>query len=201
MVADNSYSRLVAWLKIVLPLTALAILSSLFLVSRRIDPEIALPYSGSDVSGSQREPQMTKPRFTGIADDGAAVTVTAEEMRPVPGKLAEGTARDLTVRMESPGGTVTTLKAATGWMNSRTEDVILGGGVTVVTSNGYRLAAPDMTGSIARTDLLATGGVAGDSPFGPITADRMQIAPDPDSPGSHVIDFIGSVRLIYQGDR
>lgn len=197
MAADNGYSRLVTWLKIVLPLTALAILSSLFLVSRTIDGELSLPYSTVDASDRLREPRLTRPTFSGISDDGAAVTVTAEDMRPVLGKPDEGTARDLMVRMESLGGTVTTLEAATGWMNSETEDVVLGGGVIVTTSNGYRLTAPDMTGSVARTDLFATGGVAGDSPFGPITSDTMQITPDPDAPGSHVIDFNGSVRLLY----
>lgn len=201
MVADNSYSRLVAWLKVLLPLSALAILSSLFLVSRSIDPESAIPYSDVDVSDRLREPRLTDPVFTGMTDDGTAVTVTAEDMRPVPGSLTEGTARDLTVRMESPGGRVTVLDAATGRMNSETERLVLGGGVTVVTSGGFRLAAPDMDGSLARSALSATGGVAGDSPFGPITSDNMQITPDPDAPGTHVIDFNGDVRLIYTPDR
>jgi lipopolysaccharide export system protein LptC len=201
MVADNTYSRLVAWLKVILPLTALAILSSLFLVSRGIAPESAIPYSDVDVAARLDEPRLTEPVFTGMTDDGAAVTVTAADMRPLAGQPAQGTARRLTVRLEAASGTVTTLDAASAWMDSATEEVVLGGGVTIVTSTGYRLTAPDMEGSLARTDLLATGGVAGDSPFGPVTARAMQITPDPASPGSHVLDFKGDVRLVYRPDR
>ena len=47
---DNVHSRVVFWLKIILPLLALAILSTLFLFSRRIDTDQALPYA--EVSGS-----------------------------------------------------------------------------------------------------------------------------------------------------
>jgi lipopolysaccharide export system protein LptC len=201
VVADNSYSRLVAWLKILLPLTALAILSSLFLVSRSVDPENAIPYSDVDVSDRVKEPRLTAPVFTGMTADGAAVTVTAEDMRPRPGSLTEGTARNLTVRMEAAGGAVTTLDAATGWVDTASEDVVLGGGVTITTSTGYRLTAPDMAGSLARTELLATGGVTGESPFGPIAADTMQITPDPRAPGNHLVDFNGAVRLIYRPQR
>jgi lipopolysaccharide export system protein LptC len=201
MVLDISHSRLVAWLKVLLPLAALAILSSLFLVSRGIDPESAIPYSDVDVAARLDEPRLTAPVFTGMTDDGAAVTVTAADMRPLAGRPGRGTARRLTVRLEAASGTVTTLEAETAWMDTATEEVVLGGGVTVVTSTGYRLTAPDMQGSIARTDLLATGGVAGDSPFGPVSARMMQITPDPTVPGSHVLDFKGDVRLIYRPDR
>ena len=36
-IPDNLHSRMVFWLKILLPILALAILSTLFLFSRRID--------------------------------------------------------------------------------------------------------------------------------------------------------------------
>ncbi len=46
---DNTYSRVVAWLKILLPLLALAILSTLFLVARTIDPAQNIPYADVDI--------------------------------------------------------------------------------------------------------------------------------------------------------
>lgn len=201
MAADNSYSRLVAWLKVILPLAALAILSSLFLVSRGLHTIGATAGSDAGVSDRLREPRLTEPIFTGMTGDGAAVTVTAKEIRPRPGSLTEGTARQLTVLMEAVSGTVTTLEAETGWMNTETDNVVLGGGVTVTTSSGYRLTAPDMEGSIRQTDLLASGGVSGKSPFGPLTSHTMRVTPDPAAPGNHLVDFNGDVRLIYRPKR
>lgn len=198
MAADNRYSLLVAWLKIVLPLIALALLSSMFLISQRIDPAAVLPASDPDLADRLREPRITDPVFTGVAQDGAAVTVTADDMRPLPGSLTEGTARMLTARMERPGGGLVTLAAPLGQMDSRAQTLTLSGGATIVTDSGYRLAAPEMTGSLPLSELTATGGVAGESPFGPIWSDSMQIRRNPARPDTYIVDFIGAVRLLYR---
>ena len=52
---DNLHSRLVAILKVALPLIALALLSTLFLFSRKIDPEDAIPYATVDVEDRLRD--------------------------------------------------------------------------------------------------------------------------------------------------
>ena len=78
----DRHTRVVGWLKVMLPLTALAILSTLFLVARRIDPEAALPYAEVDVEDLAREPRMTAPTYAGTTEDGASVTLTADEARP-----------------------------------------------------------------------------------------------------------------------
>ena len=69
-------------MKVALPLTALAILSTLFLIARKIDPDAALPYAEVDIADRLREPRMTAPAFSGVTRDGAAITVTAAEARP-----------------------------------------------------------------------------------------------------------------------
>ncbi|MGB3251218.1 MAG: hypothetical protein WBB13_18855, partial [Tabrizicola sp.] len=74
MARVDRHTRLVGWLKVALPLTALAILSTLFLVARRIDPEAALPYAEVDVEDLAREPRMTAPTYAGTTEDGAALT-------------------------------------------------------------------------------------------------------------------------------
>jgi lipopolysaccharide export system protein LptC len=197
MAADNSYSLLVAWLKIVLPLIALAILSSLFLLSRQIDPAAVLPASDPGLADRLREPRLTEPVFTGVTPDGSAVTVTAVEMRPLPGSLTEGTARTLTVRVETPGGNIATLAAPKGQLDTAAKTLALSGGVTIVTADGYSLAAPDMDASMATSELNATGGVTGESPFGTIRSRMMYVTRNPDHPDTQIVDFIGDVRLLY----
>ena len=51
---DNLHSRLVRVLKIALPLIALLLLSTLFLFSRKINPEDAIPYASVDVDDRLR---------------------------------------------------------------------------------------------------------------------------------------------------
>ena len=63
MVADR-HTQVVGWLKVALPLLALAVLATLFLLSDRIDPDAALPYAEVDVAERAREPRMTAPSAT-----------------------------------------------------------------------------------------------------------------------------------------
>ena len=77
MARADTHTRVVGWLKVALPLMALAVLSTLFLVADQIDPEDALPYAEVDVEDLAREPRMTMPSYAGITTDGAALSLTA----------------------------------------------------------------------------------------------------------------------------
>lgn len=197
MARVDGHTRLVGWLKVALPLAALAILSTLFLVARRIDPEAALPYAEVDVEDLAREPRMTAPTYAGTTEDGAALTLSADEARPE----AEGVAAQaagLRLELATPDGARTELVAADAVMDDASRQVLLSGGVTVTTSSGYRLetaevaAKLDRTGLESRTPVLATG------PAGEIRADGMSLSQDNRTPGAYVLVFKGGVRLVYQ---
>ena len=57
----NLHSTVVAWLKVALALIALAMLSTLFLFSDKIDPSDAIPFAEVDIADRIREPRLTMP--------------------------------------------------------------------------------------------------------------------------------------------
>jgi lipopolysaccharide export system protein LptC len=57
----DRYSRTIAFLKVLLPLTALAILATLFLLSRSEDTVATIPFAEDDVSSRTRDQQVTRP--------------------------------------------------------------------------------------------------------------------------------------------
>ena len=191
------HTRLVGWLKVVLPLTALAILSTLFLVARRIDPEDALPYAEVDVEGLAREPRMTAPNYAGLTSDGAALTLSAEEARP-EAEGAPAAAAGLRLELATPDGAKTELVAASAVMDNAAQKVVLSGGVTVTTSSGYRLETAEVAAKLDRTGLESRAPVVATGPAGEIRADGMSLSQDIRTPGAYVLVFKGSVRLIYQ---
>jgi lipopolysaccharide export system protein LptC len=71
MARHNRYSRLVGGLKVVLPIAALGLLSTLFLLSDPPDPDRALPYAEVDVAQLARELRLTQPRLAGVLPTGA----------------------------------------------------------------------------------------------------------------------------------
>ena len=197
MARVDRHTRLVGWLKVILPLTALAILSTLFLVARRIDPEAALPYAEVDVEDLAREPRMTAPTYAGTTEDGSALTLSASEARPA----ADGTpakAAGLRLELATPDGGQTELLAAEAVMDDATRQVLMSGGVVLTTSSGYRLETAEVAAKLDRTGLESRTPVVATGPAGEIRAESMVLSQDNRTPGAYVLVFKGGVRLIYQ---
>lgn len=189
------HSRVVAWAKILLPLAALGLLSTLFLFSRVIDPEDAIPYANVDVADRIREPRMTAPTYSGVTSDGASLSVQAAEARPGSAGGA-ATATYLVARMETPDGALTDLTAASGALDTTAGLLSLSGDVRMTTSTGYVVESQAMTARLDRTGLTSPGDVRVTAPMGTITATGMSLEQSA-TPGDYVLVFNGRVRLIY----
>ena len=81
---DNTYSRLIAWLKVLLPVLALVLLSTMFLIARTIDPNRALAYAKVNLDNLTRSQRVSAPRFSGVTEDGAALSFSASTAEPDP---------------------------------------------------------------------------------------------------------------------
>lgn len=194
---DDFHSRLVTWLKIVLPLLALAILSTLFLFSRRIGTDGDLPYAKVDLEELARDQRLTAPEFTGVTRDGAAVTIRAREARPSAGGQ-DATIDQVAARYATGAGFTVDLRAETGSLTPDGTLMTLERGVEVVTSTGYRLTATDLAAMLDRTVLETANPVTTEAPFGTLTSGGMRLEPDPAAAKSYVLVFNGGVRLLYQ---
>ena len=189
------HSRIVAWAKVILPLAALVILSTLFLFARAIDPNDAIPYAEVDVAERIREPRLTAPTYSAVTADGAALTFQASEARPASdGGPARAEVMD--VRLVTPDGGQADLSAAFGTLNTEAGLLTLAGGVTLTTSTGYRLQTEALEARLDRTGLMARSSIRAAAPMGQITAAGMTLQPVPDT-DEYVMVFTGRVRLTY----
>lgn len=192
---DDLHSRLVAFLKITLPLAALALLSTLFLFSGRIDPDAAIPYAEVDIAERAREPRVTAPAWAGITGDGAALTITADEARP--GSTAQGaTAQGLRAVLDMKGGGTAELTAEVGQIDLAGQELRMSGHVVVTTSTGWRVTSDALTAAMDRTRLASPGAVAATGPAGRLTAGSMLLSPASGA-GHYAMAFNGGVRLVY----
>ena len=130
-----------------------------------------------------------------VTDDGAELSLSASEATP-PGQGA-GAARDVRLDWRRKDGLTADLTAPRAGL----ADGLIGlrGGVRMTTSSGWRMDAPSVDAATDRSLIRATGGVEAEAPFGSIRADRMDLQPKrEDGAGGAVLNFSGSVRLIYQ---
>ena len=98
-------TRVVRWLRVLLPLAALAMLSTLFLFSRGGDSESQIPYADVDAQAMARDPRLVSPEYAGVTDDGAALQA-AMNAAAMGGKqlvIGEGSFRT-TIPLVLPGG-------------------------------------------------------------------------------------------------
>ncbi len=198
MTDQDTHTRLIGWLKIALPLLALGILSTLFLVARTINPDDAIPYADVDIEDRLREPRMTEPTYAGVTDDGAALTLTASEARPEAASNGSGSAKALTGTLETPDGVRTDLAAAAARVDGPARQIVLTGGVVVTSTNGWRVESDEMIAAMDATDVQTRAPVTASGPAGTVTAQSMHLTADATRKGSYLLVFNGAVKLIYR---
>ena len=192
----DGYSRLVAVLKVALPLAALALLSTLFLLSRSVDPTRSLPFGDGELPERLRGGQViTAPFFAGQTEAGENILFSADLIRP-------DTAGDLT-RAEGMRGQITllsgnavTLSSDRGAFSSDRDRAVLEGEVDVATSTGFTLRSEELRAALTELSVESPGPVSGLSPMGRLDAGAMTLSRKPGTGEAHLL-FKDGVKLLY----
>ncbi|CTQ32751.1 LPS export ABC transporter periplasmic protein LptC [Jannaschia rubra] len=189
------HSRIVRLATLILPVAALVLLSTLFLVARRVNPEDAIPFAEVDVSERARDQQLTAPRFTGLSQDGTAYDFVADRALPDPVDPRRMSAMTVRLDLADPAGGRSTVVADTAEVDTGARTLAVEGDVRVDTSAGYSLRAGRLQGSLDRLDILGDGPITGEGPLGTIRAGGLRI--DEDEGGAARLVFTGGVDLLY----
>jgi lipopolysaccharide export system protein LptC len=195
----NLHSRLVAWMKIILPLAALALLSTVFLLSRSVDPTKE-PIVDIDLEQRAQEQGATRPRFSGVTNAGDRVTFVAENARPDridPDRLF---ARDILAEIGLRQGNEFTIRANTADMHQRNLTATVSGDVSVTTTDGYHLLTDELTFNFDTLFAETPGPVEGFGPPGQITAGKMRLSQTADGEGAELF-FTDGVKLVYKPEK
>lgn len=190
----DGYSRLVAWLKVLLPLMALLLLSTLFLLSRNIDPMAALPFADTEIDERLSGQQITGPFFSGSTDGGDLVTVSAGTMSTRSGLKNE--ALDFSAQIDLATGTRITLIADRGLFDLSSNESSLEGNVVITTSAGLRLTSDEVLADFNELAITSPGAVKGTAPFGTLDAGMMRLEQAKGETNAQLI-FTNRVKLIY----
>jgi lipopolysaccharide export system protein LptC len=195
---DDLALRVITVLKMVLPLSALVMLSLVFLLARSIDPSRALPLASIDVEDLARDPRVSSATYAGETRDGAALSVAAEVVRADLDAIMRLDAEGIVADILSAAGQQIRFSAERGWIDREIGLMGLTGGVTIEAEPGYRLEAAQVTASLDQMQAEASGGVSGSAPAGRLRSDRATLSPSAFDPRSHVLVFTGDVRLLYR---
>ncbi len=191
----DRYSRIIALLKVTLPLAALALLSTLFLISRRVNTEPTIPFAQFEIEDRLRDQQVTAPFFTGTTSSGHEITIAAAKAFPDQ-QQGIASATDLEAELRTSEGRSILLLSDSGSVHPASDSARLTGNVRILTSDGMRVETDALEAHLGRAEARSPGTITATGPFGDFTAGAMRIFTKSKKGNVH-IEFTDGVKLVY----
>ncbi|WP_192967199.1 hypothetical protein [Phycobacter azelaicus] len=192
----DRYSRTVAYLKVLLPLTALALLSTLFLISRGIDTEAVIPFAQKEIEERMRGQQVTAPFFSGTTSQGDQIMVTASTARPGSSSGSGATANDLQAEIRMATGGQMTLASESGSVYPDQDRALFKGNVILTSSDGLVVETEELESALSAVSAESPGPVRATGPLGVLTAGQMLVRAESEGAPVQLL-FKNRVKLVY----
>jgi lipopolysaccharide export system protein LptC len=193
-------SRVVGALRLLLPLTALGLLSMVFLLASPVDPTRAVQSAPIDVEERARDPRLSAARFAAVTQDGTAIRIEAGAARSDPGATLRFQVDGFSLWLDPADAEGLTARSDTGQIDRGEGLFQMAGVVHLTAAPGYDLTASRIDGLLDRTRIDITGPVTGTGPAGEIRAGTLIVQAANGDSGAYRLVFRDGVRLIYQSD-
>ncbi|MCG7521715.1 hypothetical protein [Ruegeria sp. Ofav3-42] len=187
---------MVQFFKVLLPLVAIAMLSTVFLLSRSIETNVSVPFTQKDIDERLADQIVTQPDYRGTTRKGEDVQIEATRATQGTGGEAP-TAAEFRGRLGLLSGGVITLDSNSGMIRPDKNTATFVGDVVITTTDGI----------VVTTDLLNTAldEIRGDTPgqvdgtgiIGDFTAGKMTFGTEKKDGPVHII-FTDGVKLVYE---
>jgi lipopolysaccharide export system protein LptC len=188
------YSRLIAWLKILLPLGALALLSTIFLYSRGPDPIATIPFLTGGADPTLTE-QIGSPFYAGTTENGQGLTLAARQARFSDPDNAGLIADDLRAVIDIRDGNRIVIDATVGQMDEG-DRLRLRDGVVLDSSSGYTVRTDGLDAEIDRVAIESTSDVEAVGPGLTLSAGKLRVEENATTQDIQLL-FTDGVKLIY----
>lgn len=197
MAGPGLYSRLVAILKVVLPLIALGMLSALFLIQTEDELGGEVVFSEGDIAALGSGLRVTNATFSGTTRDDDRFRFEAELVEPDAAPPTRAEITGLSGRIDFTDGRSMTLASEAASLDLAASRLDLVGAARVTTSEGYVLRAERIGVDLASGKLEAGEDVVTEGPPGTITSGTLEIGPPETAGEDRRIRFGNGVRLVY----
>lgn len=191
----DRHSRSIAYLKVLLPLAALVLLSTLFLIARRVQTDPVIPFAKFEMESRLRGQQVTSPFFTGTTEDGHEITIAAAKALP-GGDQNSASATDLEAEIRTTEGRSILLLSDTGTVRPDKDTATLSGNVRILSADGTRVETDQLDTLLSGLEARSPGTVTATGPLGDFTAGTMRIFTKSKNGPVH-IEFTDGVKLVY----
>ena len=191
----DRYSRMITFLKVLLPLMALALLSTLFLLSRNTEPMASIPFAEAEVNERMRDQQITGPFFSGSTEQGDQISFSAGKIGVADGN-GRVTANDISAQIDLSSGARLVFFADLGEVDIANDTSILSGKVLITTSTGYKINSERLVSAMTSLNMESPDKIIAEGPLGTFSAGSMRLTFSEKTKFTQMI-FTNAVKLIY----
>ena len=195
----DGHSRRVQFLKVLLPLVAILMLSTVFLLSRTIETNVSVPFSQKDIDERLADQVVTNPNYRGTTRKGEEVQI--EAIRATQGSEASvPTAAEFQGRLGLLGGGIITLDSNTGTIRPDQNTATFVGDVVITSTDGIEITTELLNTALDEIRGDAPGQVNGTGIIGNFSAGGMTFGTEKNDGPVHII-FTDGVKLIYEPEK
>jgi len=174
---------------------ALVLLSTLFLLSRNIDPMASIPFAEAEVNERMRDQQITGPFFSGSTEQGDQISFSAGEIGVADGN-GRVTAKDVSAQIDLSSGARLVFFADLGEVDIANDTSILSGKVLITTSTGYKINSERLVSAMTSLNIESPNEIIAEGPLGTFSAGSMRLALSEKTKSTQMV-FTNAVKLIY----
>jgi len=191
------YSRIVAVLKVALPLVALGLLSGLFLNQSNDGAGGELVFSSGDLASLGSGLRISDATFSGTTRSEDNFRFTAAEVVPDAAPPSRAGISALSGVIDFTGGPSVEVTARSGDLDIAGQLLELSGEVTIETSDGYHMQSERMSVDLRGGTLDAGEPVLAEGPLGRIEARTLRVTPATGDGEARRFSFGSGVRVVY----
>ncbi|NOD49357.1 MULTISPECIES: LPS export ABC transporter periplasmic protein LptC [unclassified Ruegeria] len=195
----DRYSRMVQFLKVLLPLAAIVLLSTVFLLSRSIETNVSVPFAQNDIDERLAQQVVTQPNYQGTTRKGEDVQIEATQAT----QGSEGStpaASEFRGRFGLLNGGTITLDSNSGLIRPDEGTATFVGDVVITTADGLQVTTDLLNTSLDEIRGDTPGQVNGTGPIGNFSAGRMTFGTEKKDGPVHIV-FTDGVKLIYEPEK
>lgn len=189
---DNKYSYFVFFAKIFLPISALLILSTLFLLVKFSNTSQIVSISDIGTDRDIANQQITSPIYSGLTDDGSILEFSSRTISPGILNPKKVFAKGVVAKITTPNGSIYEVYSNKGSYNDKTSTVDLKKNVVVHMPEGYKIFTDNLSTHVKKTLLESPTPIIAESPLGTLKAGNMLII---EKNNQHLLIFKKGVTL------
>jgi lipopolysaccharide export system protein LptC len=195
----GGHTRLISTLKIALPLLAIVLLGTVFLVTSPDDFRgPVLNFSEADRRALGQGMNILDANISGATAAGDTYAFRARKMYSASASSTEVNAETLSGTIQQVGGRLIDMAGPRAIFDLEAQTFTLTGGAKLGTSDGYVAETPGLRGDLRAGLIESQGAITAQGPAGQISAGAMRLMFSQENPAENAVIWFGNgVKLTF----